>query len=255
MALESTLSSLVTNVWETRMRSSSAHRRCARRSQIASTSCGGQPAQDAAPDLAVRHAAVEDRVPSESVALDEEDAERRLRLLLRPLRESGSKRGRGVARVQWSAGASRVELGRHARQDRRRRGSIPRPSRSDPRLPEQAARARARLRCPSRRKRAPDLAQQRRHADDPGGDLRDLGWRRGARRVAVEGGTSFTEVRCGLLARALVECVTGMPSATGREQAPVKARANPATCNRLVFVERVKALFTEVGIDPAAPWN
>ena len=68
-------------------------------------------------------------------------------------------------------------------------------------------------------------------------------------------GTSFTEVRCALLARALVECVTGMPSATGHEQAPLRARANPATYNRLVFVERVKKLFAEVGIDPAAPWN
>ena len=68
-------------------------------------------------------------------------------------------------------------------------------------------------------------------------------------------GTSFTEVRCRLVARALVECVTGKPSATGQEDAPLKVRANPATCNRLLFVARVATLLAEVGIDPAEPWN
>ena len=78
-------------------------------------------------------------------------------------------------------------------------------------------------------------------------------------------GTSFGMVRCTLIARALIEAVTGRPAGgddhdvplgpvpTGR---PVITPGRPGhSPNRLDFVQRVGRLFTTNGIDINAPWN
>jgi len=92
----------------------------------------------------------------------------------------------------------------------------------------------------------------------------------GARQWAV--GTSFGEVRCNLIAKALVKCVTGKTidqvpdSATeSREsttffkvfKAPLSQTSLPpvGSPNRLDFFQEVGKSFQQTGIDPAAPWR
>ncbi|HEY8922782.1 MAG TPA: T3SS effector HopA1 family protein [Polyangia bacterium] len=69
-------------------------------------------------------------------------------------------------------------------------------------------------------------------------------------------GASFTETRCGLIARGLIDCVLG-PAAQKSEtsRAPLTpVSPPPATANRLAFVARVEKLFTDAGISVEEPW-
>jgi hypothetical protein len=65
--------------------------------------------------------------------------------------------------------------------------------------------------------------------------------------------TSFGEVRCNLIARALVQAVTGQVTPDFATNVPVTARSLPSP-DRLRFVQLVEQLFTANGIDPNNPW-
>jgi hypothetical protein len=71
-----------------------------------------------------------------------------------------------------------------------------------------------------------------------------------------ESGASFTQARCGLIARSLIDCVVG-PAAQKSEtsRAPLeRVSPPPATANRLAFVARVEKVFTDAGISVEQPW-
>jgi hypothetical protein len=71
-------------------------------------------------------------------------------------------------------------------------------------------------------------------------------------RVQRDIGTSFGEVRSGLVARALSEAVTGrVPPESG----PIPPARGPRSPNRLDFVQIVGRLFKAHGIDVDAPWG
>lgn len=66
-------------------------------------------------------------------------------------------------------------------------------------------------------------------------------------------GTSYGEVRCNLIAQAMVHSVTGRQRPN---QHPVPVGWAPVgSPNRLDFVRRVAQLFQQYGINPQAPWR